>query len=96
MKKSSYFYSQQQLSTLEKASKSDEKAAVIAAKYSKEFNRPINGVYCKIIDFRRKNNGPTTFRKKAEKKGIVMPEGFTFDFTPKKAVMHKDKVVLYF
>lgn len=95
MKKNTFFYSNQQLAKLEKAANSNEKASIIAAKYSREFNRPIHGVYLKILDFRKKNNPKTTLRRN-EKNGIKMPEGFTFDFTPKKAIMHKDRVVLYF
>lgn len=33
---------------------------------------------------------------KPKKQEITLPQGFTFDFVPKKAVMEKNRVILYF
>lgn len=91
--KSIYFYSENELSIMRKAISSNEKMVSIAKRLSKQLKRPYVGVYCKLMKLKKQQN-PSIDKRDA--KGVLLPKGFTFDFTPKKAVMHKDRVVLYF
>lgn len=90
MAKPSFFYTKEQIAELKRAAASSEPAAPIAQRLSKQWKRSEAGIYVKICTIRK-----TGGKLKRENK-MALPQGFSFDFTPKRAEMYKDHVRLYF
>lgn len=90
MKKSSFFYTEEQNKELKKLAVSNEKGTTIAKRLSKQWKRPEAGIYCKLTTLRK-----TGGKSKKENK-MALPSGFSFDFTPTRAEMFKNHVRLYF
>lgn len=101
MKRTVRFYTKEEINRIKALIKTGMPIVKIVKLFSKESKRPVQGVYQKVLTLTPKNKKDKRGRKPSIKKqltekGIVMPEGFTFDFAPKRAEMHKNKVVLYF
>ena len=90
MAKSSFFYTKEQVAELKRVAASNEPASTVAQRLSRQWKRSEAGVYAKICTI-RKSGG----KLKRENK-MALPQGFSFDFTPKRAEMFQDHVRLYF
>jgi hypothetical protein len=75
-----------------KTSKNQAQASIILAK---EFKRKIGNVQVKLSNLLRKR-AESVRKSREESKGINIPQGFTFDIKPNRAVMYPDHVRLYF
>ena len=100
-------YATQEIKELKTAIRTGEPLIQIARRYSTKWNRPLSSMYQKVISIAKHTtkiavwNGAKRVRavKQApirQEAKFVMPKGFTFDFTPTRAEMHEDRVVLYF
>lgn len=89
-KKSSFFYTPQQVKELKTAAATNEPATRIAQRLSRQWNRSEAGIYVKIATLRK-----TGGKLKRENK-MALPAGFSFDFKPTRAEMFKNHVRLYF
>ena len=64
-------------------------------------NRPLSGVRFKMYSVNKIDN-PTSNRKVRTKRvetpqnALALPKGFSFDFLPTRAEMHKDHIKLFF
>jgi hypothetical protein len=90
IKKSAYFYTEEQINELKRLALTKEPATRISDRLSKLWKKSAQGICVKISLLRRTNG-----KLKAENK-MELPKGFSFDFTPKRAEMFKDHVRLYF
>jgi len=75
-----------------KTSKNQAQASIVLAK---EFKRKVGNVQVKLSNLLRQR-GESNRKAKEESKGITIPQGFTFDIKPNRAVMYSDHVRLYF
>ncbi len=86
------FWTQQEKNRLIEMSKSYTNRSKLARILSKEINRSpatITVMLGKLVGNKQKPAKITT-------KQIQLPQGFEFNFVPKRAVMQKDSVTLYF
>jgi hypothetical protein len=89
-----FYTSQEEKRMLEvyKTSKNQAQASVVLAK---EFKRSLGSVQVKLSNLLRQR-AESTRKSKEESKGVTIPQGFTFDIKPNRAVMYPDHVRLYF
>ena len=85
--------------------KCNNNVALTSRKLSKKLkNRSERCIVLKLYTIKKgivsKNDKPATIKviktSKEDKRGLTLPAGFSFDFTPKRAEMFKDHVKLYF
>lgn len=91
MKKTIVFYTKEQKDIVKTELAKGIKPVDIARKYCKQFNRKKENLLAFIYYLNKGNK-----MIKVPKETIVLPSGFSFDFKPSSAEMHKDHIKLYF
>jgi hypothetical protein len=107
--KSSFFYSNQDIQSLKEVIRTGEPVGQIAARLYTQYETTEGALANKLYSIKKttrkiaKWDGPKRIRTKrvnntipSETKEAVMPEGFTFEGTPKKVTFCLDHFRVYF
>lgn len=111
MKKKSFFYTTNDIKRMKELIRTGKPLLQIARDEHASFNASLHGFYGKLMQVAKhttkiqKWEGPKRMRKaavdaeampKEEPKGIIIPEGTTFEGAPKKVVLYNNHFRIYF
>lgn len=103
--KNSFFYTPTEIKEMKELIRTGEPLIAIAEREHERFNAGKSGFYMKLINVAKNTtkirqwDGPKVRRNKsasAQSKETLMPEGFTFEGTPKKVTFCLDHFRVYF
>jgi predicted transcriptional regulator len=91
-KTTNWFYTPAQEKRMIEVYKTSKNQAEASKKLATELKRNPGTIQVKLSKLLRGD----VSKRKQEPKGVLIPQGFTFDIKPTKAVMFQDHVRLYF
>lgn len=99
MQKNNFFYSKSDVAKMKQLIRTGESLFKIAREHHQAFNAPLSGFYAKLIKVSKNTKKIAKIEKampKKETKGIVIPDGTTFEGTTKKVQIYSDHFRIYF
>ncbi len=102
MAKKIHFWTEKEKTHLTKLVKSSKTASEAAREFVKTSKRPFFGVQVMAGNIRKQlgivkvKTSKTSKLNTSTQRGVELPGGFVFNFTPKKAEMYDNHVRLYF